>query len=115
MKIVVLIDKFPPLSNAGAEKIAFSLSQEYCKLGHTVVVITINEKLKRGEIKKILFQSLEIYQIGSSYNPQLISYVSLYNPWVIKSIKKILMQNSFDFAQYSSTYIIQCNRLTKSI
>ena len=96
MKILVLSDNFMPLSNA--ERVAYLMTKEYGRLGHDVVVITSNEKLKNGEVKKILYKNIQIYQIGSSYNRYLRPYLSLFNPWVIKAIKKILKNKHFDFA-----------------
>jgi len=98
MNILVLSDKFPPLSSAGAEKIAWIISTEYLKCGYSVSIITINDELKNGEIKKVKYDGLTVYQIGSSYNRYLIAYVSLYNPWVLTAIKNILSENYFDFA-----------------
>ena len=66
MKILVLSDNFMPLSNA--ERVAYLMTKEYVRFGHDVVVITSNEKLKNGEVKKILYKNIQIYQIGSSYN-----------------------------------------------
>ena len=96
MKILVLSDNFMPLSNA--ERVAYLMTKEYVRFGHDVVVITSNEKLKNGEVKKILYKNIQIYQIGSSYNRYLRPYLGLYNPWVIKAIKKILKNKHFDFA-----------------
>jgi glycosyltransferase involved in cell wall biosynthesis len=44
------------------------------------------------------YEGMTIYQIGSSYHRYLIAYLSLYNPWVVNSIRKILNDNEFDFA-----------------
>ena len=85
-----------PLSNA--ERVAYLMTKEYVSLGHEVLVITSNEKLKNGEVKKISFNNIQIYQIGSSYNRYLRPYLSLYNPWVIKAIKIIMKNKHFDFA-----------------
>lgn len=96
MKILVLSDNFMPLSNA--ERVAYLMTKEYVRFGHDVVVITSNEKLKNGEVKKFLYKNIQIYQIGSSYNRYLRPYLSLFNPWVIKAIKIILKNKHFDFA-----------------
>ena len=85
-----------PLSNA--ERVAYLMTKEYVNLGHEVVVITSNDELKNGEVKKITYNNIQIYQIGSSYNRYLRPYIGLYNPWVIKAIKIILKNKHFDFA-----------------
>jgi glycosyltransferase involved in cell wall biosynthesis len=91
-----------PLSNA--ERVAYLMTKEYVSLGHEVLVITSNEKLKNGEVKKISFNNIQIYQIGSSYNRYLRPYLSLYNPWVIKAIKIILKNKHFDFAHIHNVH-----------
>ena len=96
MHILVLSDNFMPLSNA--ERVAYLMAREYVSLGHQVSVITIDKQLERGKVNKLIYNGITIYQIGSSYNRYLIAYLSLYNPWVLKSIKLILNDNKFDFA-----------------
>jgi glycosyltransferase involved in cell wall biosynthesis len=96
MHILVLSDNFMPLSNA--ERVAYLMTKEYLNLGHEVSVITINSKLSNGEVKKMNYEGMTIYQIGSSYHKYLIAYISLYNPWVVNAIRKILNDNEFDFA-----------------
>lgn len=96
MKILVLSDNFMPISNA--ERVAYLMTKEYVDLGHEVIVITSNDKLRNGEVKQISFNNILIYQIGSSYNRYLRPYFSLYNPWVLRSIKIIMKGNQFDFA-----------------
>jgi glycosyltransferase involved in cell wall biosynthesis len=91
-----------PLSNA--ERVAYLMTKEYVSLGHEVLVITSNEKLKNGEVKKISFNNIQIYQIGSSYNRYLRPYLGLYNPWVIKAIKIILKNKHFDFAHIHNVH-----------
>lgn len=98
MNILILTDKFPPFSNAGAEKMAYDISKRYAKLGHKVVVITTNNDLKNGTTMLLSYDNLTIYKIGSSYNANLRAYISLYNPLVLKSIRRILDRNHFDFA-----------------
>jgi len=98
MNILILSDGFPPLSNAGAENMAYVIAQEYKKQGHLVHVITINSELKNGDVKKISYEELVVHQVGSSYNRHLVAYVSLYNPWVLSAIKDILSESNFEFA-----------------
>ncbi len=98
MNILVLTDNFPPLFNAGAERIAYLLSKEYVVKGFLVDVITIDNNLKNGVIKTLTYEGLTVYQIGSNYNNQFQAYISLYNPWVIDAIKIILRKSSYDIA-----------------
>jgi glycosyltransferase involved in cell wall biosynthesis len=85
-----------PLSNA--ERVAYLMTKDYLNSGHEVSVITINSNLSNGEVKKMNYEGMTIYQIGSSYHRYLIAYLSLYNPWAVNAIRKILNDNEFDFA-----------------
>ena len=96
MHILVLSDNFMPLSNA--ERVAYLMTKDYLNSGHEVSVITINSNLSNGEVKKMNYEGMTIYQIGSSYHRYLIAYLSLYNPWAVNAIRKILNDNEFDFA-----------------
>ena len=59
MKILVLSDNFMPISNA--ERVAYIMTKEYVNLGHEVIVVTSNDKLKNGEVKKISYNNIVIY------------------------------------------------------
>ncbi|MBT5399177.1 glycosyltransferase, partial [bacterium] len=98
MHILILSDFFPPQVNAGAENIAFELSQGYRNRGHKVSIITINKALKRGEFIVEKDDGYTCYQIGFNYNEKLSAYVGLYNPTVLKIINKIIINNNFDVA-----------------
>ena len=98
MHILILSDFFPPQVNAGAENIAFELSQGYRSRGHKVSVVTINKALKKGEFIVDKDDSYSCYQIGFNYNEKLSGYVGLYNPTVLKIIKKIINKNNFNAA-----------------
>jgi glycosyltransferase involved in cell wall biosynthesis len=96
MQILVLSDNFPPLSNAGAEIIAYYICQEYLRLGHTVNVITTTRELPNGSIEVVNYKGLTLYQIGSNYSENFIAYRSLYNRKVLRSISSILDNKIFD-------------------
>jgi glycosyltransferase involved in cell wall biosynthesis len=98
MHILILSDFFPPQVNAGAENIAFELLQGYQNRGHKVSIITINKALKRGEFVVDKDDGYSCYQIGFNYNEKLSACVGLYNPTVLKVIKKIVNNNNFDVA-----------------
>jgi glycosyltransferase involved in cell wall biosynthesis len=90
MNILILSDGFPPESSAGAENIAYITAMEYVRIGHTVTVVTINKNLKKGTIKKIKYNGIQIIQIESNYHERYIAYVSLYNFKVLREVRKIL-------------------------
>jgi len=98
MHILILSDFFPPQVNAGAENIAFELSQGYRNRGHKVSIITINKALKRGDLIVDKDDGYSCYQIGFNYNEKLSGYIGLYNPIVLRVIKKIIVNNNFDVA-----------------
>jgi glycosyltransferase involved in cell wall biosynthesis len=98
MHILILSDFFPPQVNAGAESIAFEISQGYQNKGHEVSVVTINKALKIGELVIDKDDEVVCYQIGFNYNEKLSGYVGLYNPTVLKIIKKIIINNNFNVA-----------------
>ena len=94
MHILILSDFFPPQVNAGAESIAFEISKGYKGNGHKVSVVTINKALKIGELVINKDDEVTCYQIGFNYNEKLSGYVGLYNPTVLKIIKKIINKNN---------------------
>jgi len=98
MHILILSDFFPPQVNAGAESIAFEISKGYRNEGHKVSVVTINKALKIGELVINKDDEVTCYQIGFNYNEKLSGYVGLYNPTVLKIIKKIINKNNFNAA-----------------
>jgi len=98
MHILVLSDFFPPQINAGAENIAYELSKGYIKNGNIVSVVTINKSLKKGKLEVSNMEGITCYQIGYSYNEKLAAYLGMYNPFVLRIIKRIIINGSFDVA-----------------
>lgn len=80
MKILVLTDDYPPYVAGGAGVMAHRLVQELTAQGHVVrVVSTVQKKEYEGEDR-----------IFSSYHERWRSYVSLYKPFLIKKIERII-------------------------
>ena len=88
MNILVLSDFFPPQISAGAENMALELSLGYLKKGNVVTVITINKSLKKGEVKVSEIEGLICYEIGYSYNEKFAAYLGIFNPFLLRIIKK---------------------------
>lgn len=88
MKILVLTDDYPPHVAGGAGVIAARLSHEFVQQGHEVRVVSNNE-------------------IKSKYHDRWRSYVSLYNPFAIRVVKKALKEFKPDvvLAHNIHTYI----------
>jgi len=97
MKILILSDLFPPVSFGGAENIAYLITKEYQKRNYDVFVITINNYLKKNEVKLTEYHSIPLLQIENSYNAKYIAYKSIYNKKVLNIIEKILQKEKFDF------------------
>ncbi len=90
MKIVFLSDDFPPASFGGAGISTYELALGMKKAGQEVVVITTcREAQDAGESE---YQGLKIFKIANSYSGRWRSYLSLYNPPVIRELKKLLKE-----------------------
>jgi len=90
MKILFLSDDFPPESFGGAGLIAFVLAKGIFAREHKLDVITVvNNKNKVGTIE---YEGLTIHRIYSNYPSRLINIFSLYNPFILKKIKKIIKE-----------------------
>jgi glycosyltransferase involved in cell wall biosynthesis len=98
MNILILSDGFPPVSNAGAENIAYITAKEYINIGCSVTVVTINNKLSKGAINFFTYDGIKIIQIGVKCNERFIAYASLYNFKIISILKKLINNNDFNVA-----------------
>jgi len=104
MNILVLSDFFPPQLCAGAENIAFELSKGYIKEGNVVSVITINKSLKKGEVQVSKIEGITCHEIGFSYNEKLAAYLGVFNPFLLKIIKKIIINGSYEVAHLHNVH-----------
>lgn len=90
MKILVLSDDFPPDVLGGAGVIAFRLTKEIVRHGHTVrVLATTTERETVGTSNVV---GIEVKHIFSKYHERWRSYVSLWNPGAIREVKKVLRE-----------------------
>lgn len=98
MKILYLADDFPPTSFGGGGVVAYNLAKEIARRGHSVFIITTAQN--RAEEKKDIFHGLTVYRVYSKYPyPYFLkSYISLYNPFTIPKIKKIIKEIRPDIA-----------------
>ncbi|MBI2673848.1 MAG: glycosyltransferase family 4 protein [Candidatus Zambryskibacteria bacterium] len=88
MKILFLSDDFPPQSFGGAGISTYDLARGMKKAGQEVFVITTcRKKEEAGELE---YQGLKIFKIASDYPGRWRTYISLYNPPVIRELEKIL-------------------------
>lgn len=87
MRIAILQDDYPPRHLGGAGAVAHTLAKEYRRLGHEVLVITAARKSERYEVDGIEVEALETW-----HHPAVRAWVSLYNPPVIKEIRRLLAE-----------------------
>jgi glycosyltransferase involved in cell wall biosynthesis len=88
MKILILQDDFAPYEKGGAGVIAFSMAKGFIQSGQEVFVITTVQK--RELAGNFVENGITVYRIYSEYHERWRSYLSLYNPTVIKEFKKII-------------------------
>ncbi len=90
MKILILQDDFPPYEFGGAGVIANLIAKGFVNNGHEVFVITtVQEKKLEGEFNE---NGLKIYRIYGKYNEKFRQYLSIYNPFVVSKIKRIMSE-----------------------
>lgn len=88
MKILFLNDFIPPRHVGGPGKRNFEVALELKKLGQEVYFITsCQDKKLEGEETK---DGIKIFNVYSKYPRFLRHYLCLYNPSVIKKVKKIM-------------------------
>ena len=90
MRIVFLSDDFPPQSFGGAGIVAYDFALGMKGLGHEVFVITTCRN--RDEAGESEFHGLKVWKILSNYSPRWRSYLSLYNPRVVRQVGKLLQK-----------------------
>ena len=90
MKILILVDEFPPFVYTSGAKAIYSFAVELRKRGHEIFVITsIQDKTKEG---KEVWNGLNIFRIYSNYHPRWRGWFGLYNPQTIFKIKKLIRE-----------------------
>jgi glycosyltransferase involved in cell wall biosynthesis len=90
MKILILSDDFPPFLLGGAGMMAFRITKEFAAQGHQVFVITTTDNPGRQGISEV--DGIPVHRIYSKYHERWRSYFSLYNPAVVKEVKRIISE-----------------------
>lgn len=112
MKILILTDKFPPSSFGGAAIIASVHASVLDQYGYEVVVVTTVDK--ESEVGEFYENNIKIIKLYSDYHTRFRSYLSIYNPFILKDIKKIMKKEMPDivhahnihyYLSYHSLYI----------
>lgn len=94
MKILFLNDFIPPRHIGGPGKRNFELALEFNRLGHEVYFITSCQgRSFTGEETK---DGIKVFNIYSKYPSQLRDYLSIFNPFIIRKLEKIVKKISPD-------------------
>ena len=90
MKILYLADDFPPYSYGGAGIVAYNFAKKIQEKGHTVYIIfAVQNKNEEGESQ---YEGLKIFKIHGFYNEKWRAYLSIFNPFIVRKIKKIIKE-----------------------
>lgn len=88
MRILYLTDEFPPTVTGGAAIVAYNFAAALFKKGYEVFIITANQdRTCAGESE---VDGIKVFTFYSKYPNFLRHYISLYNPFAVFNIKKIL-------------------------
>lgn len=88
MRIVFLIDSFPPLSRGGAGVVAFRLARGLLKRGHEVhIIASVQKEEESGEL---LYEGLKLHRIFLLNQGNFRFFRGLYNREAIREVEKIL-------------------------
>jgi len=94
MKIIYLIDNFPPEKYGGAASMGFNMAKNFKDPGNDVLVLTtVQDKLEAGEV---FHGGVRVIKIYSNYNEKWRAYLSLYNPQTVSKIKTIFEKEKPD-------------------
>ena len=88
MHILYLTDAIPPWSSGGSGKRIWSLCAELARQGSRVTVVATVESKK--DVGVTTRDGVNITLLYSKYHRGLRAYMSVYNPWLISKIKKII-------------------------
>lgn len=102
MKVLFLSDDFPPRSFGGAGISTYELAKGVQKAGHEVSVITVVRK--GSEAGEDNFEGLKVFKIANDYKERWRPYLSLYNPPVVRQVKRILKEISPDIVHVNNVH-----------
>ncbi len=114
MKVLFLIDNFPPRSFGGAGLVAYNLAKGLLKEGYKVFIITtVQDKTEKGEVK---LENLNIFRIYSNYHHRWQAWLGLYNPQTVSKVEKIIREikpdivHAHNIHRYLSYYCLKIAR-----
>ncbi len=98
MKILFLLDDFPPITYTSASIITYNLARELLEMGHEVFVITsVQNKSEEGREE---YKGLKIFRFFSNYHPRWRNWINLYNFKIVSKIKKIIKETKPDISHF---------------
>lgn len=114
MRIIYLIDDFPPDKTTSSGILTLNLAKMMAKSGHKVFIITTVQYIElAGETQ---YQGIKVHKIYTKYNNRWRWYLSLYNPQVVGKVKEIIKNVNPDIChfQHIHTYIsYYCFKIAK--
>src|SRR3989344_601793 len=102
MKIAVLQDDLPPHHVGGGGVIAYQLAKEFVRLGHKVLAITTVQRSEDAGRESV--DGIDIVRLYSNYHPRYRAYRGLYNPSVVKAVKRLLGDFSPDIVHVHNVH-----------
>lgn len=94
MKILILADAFPPDYCDGAGIATYRIARALVENGNKLFIVTTTREKKKEGISE--YKGLKIYNIYSNYNLKFRSYVSLWNPFIVKKIDTFIKETKPD-------------------
>lgn len=90
MKVLFLLDDFPPTTYTSVSTIAHNLAKGLLNKSNEIfIVTTVQKKSEEGQIES---NGLKVCRIYSNYHPRWQAYLSLYNPQTVSKVKKIIKE-----------------------
>ncbi len=91
MKIAILADGIPPEGKGGAERIAWQSALLLAGAGHEVAVITTT-RASTSKTSRTVVEGVQVFAISTNYHGRWRAWVSLWNPRVVREVKRILKE-----------------------
>jgi glycosyltransferase involved in cell wall biosynthesis len=88
MKVLILSDPFPPHALGGAGTATYALCRGLSRAGAEVAVISVHQQRGQGVIRDDL--EFPVYRIYSRYPLRWVAYLSLYNPFTLPHVARLL-------------------------
>lgn len=90
MNIVYLTDDYPPEVFGGAGVIAYNIARKMAQMGHSVTVVTAIRS--RASVGESIEYGVRIIRIYTDHHERWRAYYAIYNPMIIRSLKKVLAE-----------------------